>query len=60
MQLAILHHHLNSGGVTRVVQNHLLSLAAVVTSELPERVLLLHGGRAVGWPPEELKQPLPF
>lgn len=58
MHLAIFHHHLNSGGVTRVIQNHLLSLAEV--KDPPESVLLLHGGRAVGWPPEELKRPLPF
>ena len=60
MQLVILHHHLNPGGVTRVIQNHLLSLATAPDSVLPQRVLLLHGGRAVGWPPEELNRPLPF
>ncbi len=52
MQLAILHHHLNSGGVTRVIENHLRALASVTgpSTALPQRVLLLHGGRAENLP----------
>lgn len=46
--LAILHHHLNRGGVTQVIANHLRALDAVGGG--PERVLLLYGGRRTGWP----------
>ena len=54
MKLAVLHYHLGHGGVTRVVANHLASLAA---AKAPiERVLLLHGGDASGW----VEPPLPF
>jgi hypothetical protein len=60
MQLAILHYHLNPGGVARVVQNHLLALSAGDAAELPERVVLLHGGRADQWPHQQLARQLPF
>ena len=59
MQLAILHYHLNSGGVAKVVQNHLLALAESDRDSL-QRVWLLHGGRAKGWPQAELSEKLPF
>jgi len=57
MKIAILHHHLNRGGVTKVIQNHLLSLDAVLETADAVRVALIHGGRQVGWPqdfPERL------
>ena len=50
MNLAILHYHLNPGGVTRVVANHLASLEAVADRDW--RVVVLHGGRQAGWPAE--------
>jgi hypothetical protein len=58
MQLAILHYHLNRGGVSRVVENHLLALAAAAAQ--PERVVVMHGGRADGWPQQRLARQLPF
>jgi hypothetical protein len=58
MQLVILHYHLNRGGVARVVENQLLALAE---AQVPlEQVLVLHGGRADGWPHERLARQLPF
>lgn len=50
MQLAILHHHLNRGGVTSVIANHLRSLATLPESERPERVVVLYDGQHQGWP----------
>ncbi|MFH1920653.1 MAG: hypothetical protein ABIP48_12290, partial [Planctomycetota bacterium] len=50
MKIAILHYHLNRGGVTRVIQNHLLALDAVLDAGETLRVALIHGGRQVGWP----------
>lgn len=60
MQLAILHYHLNSGGVARVIHNHLLALAACDSSVWPERVLLLQGREHTSWPHEEFCRELPF
>lgn len=55
MKLAILHHHLNPGGVTRVIENHLRALVSVVPDRLDlEQVLLVYGGRAVEWPMQQL------
>lgn len=48
MNLAILHFHLNPGGVTRVIENHLLAIDAA--SRQTTRVAILHGGRTTGWP----------
>jgi len=47
MNLAIFHYHLNRGGVTRVIENHLASLDAVL--ERPWRAALLFGGRREGF-----------
>ncbi|QDS98006.1 glycosyltransferase family protein [Adhaeretor mobilis] len=59
MNIVILHHHLNPGGVTRVVENHLRALGTVPDNgEL--QVLLLHGGRCQDWPLERLQESLPF
>ncbi|MEM1062557.1 MAG: hypothetical protein AAGJ97_09565 [Planctomycetota bacterium] len=65
MRLAILHHHLDPGGVTRVVAAHLRSLdaspaggPAVDGDRLDPRVVVLSGPRTGGdastigvWPP---------
>ncbi len=55
MKLVLLHYHLNRGGVSQVVVNHLRALDRV----LPHRmeVLVLSGPRAVGWP-EDLSRRL--
>jgi len=62
MPLAILHYHLNRGGVTQVIANHLRALAAcgAVTTDANGAVLaadvfgkgpivILYGGRKEGW-----------
>lgn len=57
MQLAILHHHLNRGGVTSVIVNHLRALATLPEAERPERVVVFFDGQRDGWPddlPREL------
>lgn len=58
MKLAIVHYHLNRGGVSRVIQSHLKALETQVSSgdELP--VVVFYGGRNEGWPedfPERLQ-----
>lgn len=58
MNIAILHYHLNRGGVTRVIQNHLLALDAVLQPDQSLPVALIHGGRRLDWPedfPERLR-----
>lgn len=45
MQLVILHYHLNRGGVTTVIENHLRSLATLPTSAQPSRATIVFGGR---------------
>jgi len=52
MNLAVLHYHLNRGGVTRVIENHLASLDAVL--DQPWRAALLFGGRR-----EDFREELP-
>ncbi len=49
MNLAILHYHLNRGGVTRVIENQLRALDAVLNPDAPWRVALVYGGRAEGF-----------
>jgi len=49
MKLAILHYHLNRGGVTQVVLNQLRALQSVAGQLQLTDVLVLHGGRADGW-----------
>ena len=46
MHLAILHYHLNPGGVTQVIRNHLRALAGA--SEI-DQVGVFYGGRQAGW-----------
>jgi len=57
MNLAILHYHLNRGGVTRVIENHLASLDAVLEEARPWPAALLFGGRREGFR-EELPEQL--
>lgn len=50
MHLAILHYHLNRGGVTSVIVNHLLALDRVVPPGERLHAAVLYGGRQSGWP----------
>ena len=50
MLIAIVHYHLNRGGVTQVIANHLRGLANQAADEATCDVVVLHGGRSVGWP----------
>ncbi len=50
MNVAIVHYHLNRGGVSRVVENQLAALNAVSGGSRDVRVAILYGGRADGWP----------
>jgi len=59
MQLVILHYHLNRGGVTSVVENHLRSLALQQPEACPTRAAIVYGGRAAAWN-ERLADELPF
>ncbi len=59
MQLVIFHYHLNRGGVTSVVENHLRSLALLEPEERPTRVAIVYGGRAAAWN-EQVARELPF
>ncbi len=59
MQLIILHYHLNRGGVTSVIENHLRSLARLPPKQTPSRVSIIYGGRAAAWN-SQLAEQLPF
>ncbi len=48
MKLVLVHYHLNRGGVSQVLVNHLRALNCVLKQ--PLEVLVLSGPRAVGWP----------
>ncbi len=50
MLIAMVHYHLNRGGVTQVIANHVRGLATQAADEGDLRVVVLHGGRSVGWP----------
>ncbi len=58
MDVAILHHHLNRGGVTQVIVNHLRALSAVAEDRVRFRVAILYGGRREDWP-NDLPSQLP-
>ncbi|MEN1680905.1 MAG: glycosyltransferase family 4 protein [Planctomycetota bacterium] len=60
MHLAILHYHLNRGGVTQAILNHLEALATCPTDAQPKRVALVSCGRREGWPDGDWRQRLPF
>ena len=49
MNLAVFHYHLNPGGVTRVIENQLLALDAVLDPQQPWQVAVFYGGRYEGW-----------
>ena len=59
MDVIIIHFHLNRGGVTRVIENHLRSLALAESDRPVERVTIVYGGRAVAWNPA-IADELPF
>lgn len=50
MDLAIVHYHLNRGGVTQVILNHLRALAQTSSVGRPRRVVIFYGGRRTAWP----------
>ncbi|MBN1590567.1 MAG: glycosyltransferase family 4 protein [Pirellulales bacterium] len=56
MNLAIVHYHLNRGGVARVVENQLRALDAVLDPASRWHVAVLYGGRKQGWNEELLGQ----
>ena len=56
MKIAIIHHHLNRGGVTQVIANQLRALDSVVGDE-PVEACLFYGGRKAAWP-ENFEQQL--
>ena len=60
MQLVIVHYHLNRGGVSQVIINHLKSLAASKSGLVIDRVAILYGGRRAGWPDSIFDHPPPF
>ena len=52
MNIAILHYHLNRGGVTRVITNQLLALDSALDNDQRCRVAILYGGETAGFPDE--------
>ena len=52
MNVATVHYHLNQGGVTQVIANHLRGLATSEEAAGKLRVAVIHGGRRQGWPEE--------
>ncbi|MFW6170470.1 MAG: hypothetical protein ACODAD_08270 [Planctomycetota bacterium] len=53
MQLAIVHYHLNRGGVTQVIWNQLRALSTVHGDPAPLKVVIFYGGGGAGWPDME-------
>lgn len=49
MNLAILHYHLNRGGVASVIANQVRAIDQVQPETAPSAVALVHGGRCAGW-----------
>jgi hypothetical protein len=49
-QLAIVHYHLNRGGVTQVIINQLRALDLALQADRPWRVVLVSSGRRDDWP----------
>lgn len=60
MRLAIIHHHLNRGGVSQVISNHLRSLSALPETDHPEQVVLIFDGQADGWPKDDIQDATAF
>ncbi len=50
VKIAVLHYHLNRGGVTQVVVNHLRSLSTAGLSGDEIEATIIYGGRRQGWP----------
>ncbi len=50
MNVAVVHYHLNRGGVTRVIANQLEALESTYSEKGSVRVAILFGGRCEGWP----------
>ena len=50
MKVAIVHYHLNRGGVTQVIANHLRGLKEHAPNAEQTPVALLQKGRSEGWP----------
>lgn len=59
MQVVMLHYHLNRGGVTSVIENHLRALASLDAGDQPARVAVVYGGRAGEWN-EQVADEVPF
>lgn len=59
MKLVVFHYHLNRGGVSRVIENHLRSLATLEANCRPSKVMVAFGGRATDWN-FQLGDQLPF
>lgn len=55
LHVVVVHFHLNRGGVTQVVKNHLRALDLVASQADPLSVLILHGGETGGWSSEVTK-----
>ena len=55
----VVHYHLNRGGVTRVIESHLRSLAALDSASQPASVVVAFGGRREDWD-ASLADELPF
>lgn len=49
MQIAILHYHLNAGGVTQVIANHLRSLDLASDKDAGHKIAIFHGGDTNDW-----------
>jgi len=56
MQIAIIHYHLNPGGVTQVIANHLQSLDLALDENMICKVAIFHGGETKDWNPPFLKK----
>ena len=59
MHIVIVHFHLNRGGVTRVIENHLRALATLTGEKAPTHVTIVYGGRATAWH-QAITDDLPF
>ncbi|HAY81333.1 MAG TPA: hypothetical protein DCY79_16130 [Planctomycetaceae bacterium] len=55
MNLVVIHYHLNRGGVTQVMVNHLRAICANNVAGI-ERVIVLYGGRKDGWPDKQVAE----
>ena len=49
MNIAIIHHHLNRGGVTSVIRSHIASIDQAISNGESVRIAILFGGRCEAW-----------